>query len=55
VNPITALMFNLLATMKEIETIYYFKEFGNDKHCVVDVCITNVDSGSYLTSTPEKV
>eukprot|EP00978_Attheya_sp_CCMP212_P047372 scaffold421334_cov62-Attheya_sp.AAC.3 len=23
-------------------------------HCVVDVCIANVDSGSYLTSTPEK-
>jgi hypothetical protein len=24
-------------------------------HCVVDVCIANIDSGSYLSSTPEEV
>eukprot|EP00978_Attheya_sp_CCMP212_P016616 scaffold43696_cov48-Attheya_sp.AAC.5 len=52
---ISPLMFNLLQTIKEIGAIYYFTEFGNDEHCVVDVRITNVDSGSYLTSTPEKV
>eukprot|EP00978_Attheya_sp_CCMP212_P029231 scaffold103337_cov31-Attheya_sp.AAC.1 len=34
-NPIHALMFNLLTTMKEIEAIYYFVEFGNDKHTVL--------------------
>jgi hypothetical protein len=49
-------MYNLLQTMKEIGAIYYFAEFGNDKHTVlVDVHIANVDSGSYLTSTPEKL
>ena len=35
VNPIHALMFNLQQTMKEIEAIYYFEEYGNDKHIVL--------------------
>eukprot|EP00978_Attheya_sp_CCMP212_P040963 scaffold229254_cov51-Attheya_sp.AAC.7 len=34
-NPIHALMFNLLQTMKEIGAIYYFAEFGNYKHTVL--------------------
>eukprot|EP00978_Attheya_sp_CCMP212_P018904 scaffold52284_cov47-Attheya_sp.AAC.1 len=35
VNPIHALMFNLRQTMTEIGAIYYFAEFGNDKHTVL--------------------
>eukprot|EP00978_Attheya_sp_CCMP212_P031016 scaffold115913_cov68-Attheya_sp.AAC.2 len=44
-------------TVKGIEVTSYFEEFGNDRHTVllVDVHIANVDSGSYLSSTLERL
>eukprot|EP00978_Attheya_sp_CCMP212_P020905 scaffold60477_cov50-Attheya_sp.AAC.1 len=42
VNPIHALMLNLLTTMKEIEAIYYFVEFGNDKHTTLRTFISQM-------------
>eukprot|EP00978_Attheya_sp_CCMP212_P046139 scaffold376064_cov35-Attheya_sp.AAC.1 len=43
--------------MKGIKATSYFEEFvkGQQTHCVVDIWIANVDAGSYLSSTMEKV